>query len=214
MKGLKSNQCEHVQNVSGWVQALEKHFLAEGSKMVMVALETSFNQGVYGLVSTLGSIVVRTLFQPIEEAAFLAFSRPLQGGSQGSPEKGSMGGSKKGSERGTGGGVGGVQEGGLQENGEDEIIGDMQQAQLLSVIVRCVSLIGESLNFNPKSLLAGSTVCGEESIRCEKGEVWPVSGNVQISLVMQVEGRFRARRHSVVPWWRGRVGLGCSFCRL
>ena len=35
-------------------------------------------QGVYGLVVNLGSLVVRTLFQPFEEAAFLAFSR--QGG--------------------------------------------------------------------------------------------------------------------------------------
>ena len=32
-------------------------------------------QGVYGLVSNLGSLVVRLLFQPFEEAAFLAFSR-------------------------------------------------------------------------------------------------------------------------------------------
>ncbi len=31
-------------------------------------------QGVYGLVSNLGSLVVRTLFQPLEEAAFAAFS--------------------------------------------------------------------------------------------------------------------------------------------
>ena len=32
-------------------------------------------QGVYGLVTNLGSLVVRLLFQPFEEAAFLAFSR-------------------------------------------------------------------------------------------------------------------------------------------
>ena len=33
-------------------------------------------QGVYGLVTNLGSLAVRNLFQPFEEAAFLAFSRP------------------------------------------------------------------------------------------------------------------------------------------
>lgn len=33
------------------------------------------DQGVYGLVANLGSLVVRTLFQPFEEAAFAAFSK-------------------------------------------------------------------------------------------------------------------------------------------
>lgn len=42
--------------------------LAEGSKMVMVALQSSYNQGVYGLVSNLGSLVVRTIFQVPPEA--------------------------------------------------------------------------------------------------------------------------------------------------
>ena len=36
-------------------------------------------QGVYGLVTNLGSLVVRLLFQPFEEAAFLAFSRCAAG---------------------------------------------------------------------------------------------------------------------------------------
>lgn len=54
---------------------MEKLLLAEGSKLVLVAFETSYNQGVYGLVSNLGSLVVRTVFQPFEEAAFIAFSR-------------------------------------------------------------------------------------------------------------------------------------------
>lgn len=53
-----------------------KLVLAEGSKMVMAGRGTARQQGVYGLVSNLGSLVVRTLFLPIEEAAFLAFSRP------------------------------------------------------------------------------------------------------------------------------------------
>jgi len=43
--------------------------------MVLVAVESALNQGVYGLVSNLGSLVVRILFQPFEEAAFAAFSR-------------------------------------------------------------------------------------------------------------------------------------------
>lgn len=50
---------------SGVNQALEKLLLAEGSKMVMVAFQSSYYQGVYGLVSNLGSLVVRTIFQVI-----------------------------------------------------------------------------------------------------------------------------------------------------
>ncbi|KAK9800859.1 hypothetical protein WJX73_001189 [Symbiochloris irregularis] len=57
------------------LQACEKLCLAEGSKMVMVVCQSSYNQGVYGLVVNLGSLVVRTLFQPYEEAAFIAFGR-------------------------------------------------------------------------------------------------------------------------------------------
>ena len=61
---------------NGLVQAGEKLMLQEGSRVVMVLCATSDSQGVYGLVTNLGSLVVRTLFQPLEEAAFLAFSQP------------------------------------------------------------------------------------------------------------------------------------------
>ena len=54
---------------------VEKLILAEGSKGVLAGLATSYDQGVVGLVSNLGSLVVRTLLQPLEEAAFAAFSR-------------------------------------------------------------------------------------------------------------------------------------------
>lgn len=53
----------------------EKLVLAEGSKLALVAVETGYNQGVYGLVANLGSLVVRLLLQPFEEVAFTAFSR-------------------------------------------------------------------------------------------------------------------------------------------
>ncbi|GIL92754.1 hypothetical protein Vretimale_11741 [Volvox reticuliferus] len=56
------------------LQAVEKLALAEGSKVVLATIQSAVNQGVYGLVSNLGSLVVRTLFQPLEEAAFAAFS--------------------------------------------------------------------------------------------------------------------------------------------
>merc|ERR1712224_174910 len=55
-------------------QAIEKHFLGEGEKFVMAAFQPPYDQGVYGLVNNLGSIVVRTVFQPFEQAIFTAFS--------------------------------------------------------------------------------------------------------------------------------------------
>ena len=70
-------------------QAAEKLVLAEGSKAVLVATQSPADQGAYGLASNLGSLVVRTLFQPFEEAAFLAFSRAgadLGGGGGGGGE--------------------------------------------------------------------------------------------------------------------------------
>lgn len=54
---------------------MEKQVLAEGSKMVLVAVQSKYNQGVYGLVGNLGSLLVRMLFQPLEEIAFATFSR-------------------------------------------------------------------------------------------------------------------------------------------
>ena len=43
--------------------------------MIMAMGQSAYDQGMYGLVSSLGSLVVRTLFQPVEEAAFTAFSK-------------------------------------------------------------------------------------------------------------------------------------------
>ena len=69
------------------VQALGKFFLAEGSKLVMAAVQSDYDQGILGLVTNLGSLVVRMVFQPVEEAAFLAFSALPRGGEEeASPE--------------------------------------------------------------------------------------------------------------------------------
>ncbi len=71
-------------------QAAEKLVLAEGSKLVLVATQSAAQQGVYGLASNLGSLVVRTVFQPFEEAAFLAFARPGGGGGGGGGGSGAV----------------------------------------------------------------------------------------------------------------------------
>jgi oligosaccharide translocation protein RFT1 len=56
------------------LQALGKLVLAEGSKAVLAIVTSPAVQGVYGLVNNLGSLVVRTLFQPYEEIVFVSFS--------------------------------------------------------------------------------------------------------------------------------------------
>ncbi|CAE8624654.1 unnamed protein product, partial [Polarella glacialis] len=48
--------------------------LTEGEKMLLLVLFSEREWGVFGLVSNLGSIVVRLLFAPTEEIAFSAFS--------------------------------------------------------------------------------------------------------------------------------------------
>ena len=55
-------------------QAAGKLVLAEGSKAVLAMVTSEDVQGVYGLVNNLGSLVVRTLFQPFEELVFVTFS--------------------------------------------------------------------------------------------------------------------------------------------
>lgn len=61
------------------LQAGGKLLLAEGSKAALAFATPLHEQGVYGLVNNLGSLVVRAVFQPYEEVAFVAFSRPVKG---------------------------------------------------------------------------------------------------------------------------------------
>lgn len=49
--------------------------LAEGSKFVLISFQRLYDEGVYGLVSNLGSLFVRLILQPFEESAFTLFSR-------------------------------------------------------------------------------------------------------------------------------------------
>ncbi|KAI9014343.1 Rft protein-domain-containing protein [Phycomyces nitens] len=58
-------------------QSLLKHVLTEGDKMLITALSTDENQGVYAFVVNYGSLVVRILFQPLEETGRTLFSKVL-----------------------------------------------------------------------------------------------------------------------------------------
>ncbi|CAA7410286.1 unnamed protein product [Spirodela intermedia] len=60
-------------------QSLQKFFLQEGEKLVLMWFDVSFDQAIYGLVDKLGSLVVRMIFLPFEESAYATFAKFASG---------------------------------------------------------------------------------------------------------------------------------------
>ncbi|RUS15442.1 Rft protein-domain-containing protein [Endogone sp. FLAS-F59071] len=58
-------------------QSLLKHLLTEGDKMLVSALSSARDQGVYAFVVNYGSLIARILFQPLEETGRTLFSKLL-----------------------------------------------------------------------------------------------------------------------------------------
>ncbi|EAW13775.1 Rft domain protein [Aspergillus clavatus NRRL 1] len=61
-------------------QSVIKHLLTQGDTMMLAAISTLEDQGVYSLASNYGGLVARILFQPIEESSRTLFSSLLSAG--------------------------------------------------------------------------------------------------------------------------------------
>ena len=79
--------------------------------------KTLYDEGVFGLVNNLGSLIVRIIFQPFEEAAFTTFSRSSTNATL-----------KSYSVRRTGG----------LQSAKDMV----KMRNMLSALVRCICLVG------------------------------------------------------------------------
>lgn len=66
-------------------QTVQKIVLTEGEKFVLVFSESLVNQGVYSVVNNLASLVVRFVFQPVEEVCFTAFGKLASSGRADAP---------------------------------------------------------------------------------------------------------------------------------
>ncbi|KAL4800092.1 Rft protein-domain-containing protein [Aspergillus venezuelensis] len=58
-------------------QSLVKHLLTQGDSMILAAMTTLQDQGIYTLASNYGGLLARILFQPIEESSRTMFSSLL-----------------------------------------------------------------------------------------------------------------------------------------
>ncbi|KAE8348448.1 Rft protein-domain-containing protein [Aspergillus coremiiformis] len=63
-------------------QSILKHLLTQGDAMMLAAMTSLEDQGIYSLASNYGGLVARVLFQPIEENSRTVFSSLLNSGEQ------------------------------------------------------------------------------------------------------------------------------------
>ncbi|KAL4974546.1 Rft protein-domain-containing protein [Aspergillus desertorum] len=64
-------------SASVFFQSVVKHLLTQGDSMILAAMTSLQDQGIYSLASNYGGLLARILFQPIEESSRLIFSSLL-----------------------------------------------------------------------------------------------------------------------------------------
>ncbi|KAJ5670224.1 uncharacterized protein N7477_005587 [Penicillium maclennaniae] len=69
------------------LQSLVKHLLTQGDSMMLAALSSLEDQGIYSLASNYGGLVARVIFQPLEESSRNLFSTLLSPNNSGKRDK-------------------------------------------------------------------------------------------------------------------------------
>ncbi|KAJ5760067.1 hypothetical protein N7520_007223 [Penicillium odoratum] len=62
---------------SVFIQSIVKHLLTQGDSMILAALSSLEDQGIYSLASNYGGLIARVIFQPLEESSRNLFSTLL-----------------------------------------------------------------------------------------------------------------------------------------
>lgn len=73
-----------------FLQSAVKYLLTQGDSMILAAMSTLEDQGIYSLASNYGGLVARIIFQPIEESSRTLFSSLLSPGEGIAPDPGSI----------------------------------------------------------------------------------------------------------------------------
>lgn len=69
------------------LQSLVKHLLTQGDSMMLAALSSLEDQGIYSLASNYGGLIARIIFQPLEESSRNLFSTLLSPDNSGKRDK-------------------------------------------------------------------------------------------------------------------------------
>ena len=80
---------------SVFLQSLVKHLLTQGDAMILAAMSTLEDQGIYALAANYGGLVARIILQPLEESSRNLFSTLLSPGEKGKRNETQVGAAKR-----------------------------------------------------------------------------------------------------------------------
>ena len=138
------------------------------------------SQGEFGLAANVGSLAVRTLFQPIEEAAFLAFARKGGGGEEDGKKKKSSGGGANAN---------------ANANANASEIG--RANALLALLCRCVTLVGATgAAFGPPFAFALVRLAYGHNWACETAAASALGAYAAYTALLALNGVLEAFVHA------------------